>query len=94
MATMQDPKDNRIKILKALAHPVRLGLIETLSCRRLRAGELAELFPADRTTISKHIAILREAGVLETVKEGREIYYRLLMPCLNDFLDCLGKMAV
>ncbi len=62
MAAMQDPKDNRIKILKALAHPVRLGLIETLSCRRLRAGELAELFPADRTTISKHIAILREAG--------------------------------
>lgn len=90
---MRPLKDSRIKILKALAHPVRLGLVETLACKRLRVGELADLFPVDRTTISKHIAILREAGVLETVREGREIYYRLLMPCLNDFLNCLGRMA-
>ncbi|HPA58779.1 MAG TPA: metalloregulator ArsR/SmtB family transcription factor [Synergistales bacterium] len=86
-------KDPRVGILKAMAHPVRLGLVETLASRRLRVGELAGLFPVDRTTISKHIAILREAGILETVREGREIYYRLAMPCLSDLLGCLGRMA-
>lgn len=79
-------------MLKALAHPVRLGLVEALASRRSRAGDLAGLFPVDRTTISKHIAILREAGIIEDEREGRNIYYRLRSSCLNDLLKCLSQM--
>lgn len=90
---MRPPGEPRVEMLKALAHPVRLRLVETVATRRLRVGELAALFPVDRTTISKHIAVLREAGIIDNEREGREIYYRLRMPCLNDFLRCLGQMS-
>jgi DNA-binding transcriptional ArsR family regulator len=79
--------------LKALAHPVRLGLVETLSDKRLCVNDLAGLFPVDRTTISKHLSVLKEAGVLEDQREGREIYYHLRVPCLEEFIACLGRMS-
>jgi len=85
--------DRRTEVLKALAHPVRLGLVETLADRRLCVNELAELFPVDRTTISKHLALLKEAGVLEDERMGREVYYTLRIPCLQEFLGCLGRMS-
>jgi len=85
--------DRRTEILKALAHPVRLGLVETLSDRRLCVNDLADLFPVDRTTISKHLSVLKEAGVLEDQREGREIYYHLRVPCLEEFISCLGRMT-
>lgn len=90
---MRPQREARVEMLKALAHPVRLCLVETLASGRLRAGELASLFPVDRTTISKHIAVLREAGIIQDEREGREIYYRLRIPCLSDFLRCLGQMS-
>lgn len=85
--------DRRTEILKALAHPVRLGLVETLSDKRLCVNDLADLFPVDRTTISKHLAVLKDAGVLEDQREGREIYYHLRVPCLEEFISCLGRMS-
>lgn len=90
---MRPPAEPRVVMLKALSHPVRLGLVETLASKRLKVGELSDLFPVDRTTISKHIAILREAGIIEDEREGREIYYRLRTSCLNDLLGCLRKVA-
>ncbi len=90
---MKPERDRRTEILKALAHPVRLGLVETLSDRRLCVNDLAGLFPVDRTTISKHLALLKEAGVLEDERVGREVYYRLRVPCLQEFISCLGRMS-
>ncbi len=90
---MKPEHDRRTEILKALAHPVRLGLVETLSDKRLCVNDLAELFPVDRTTISKHLAVLKDAGVLEDQRDGREIYYHLRVPCLEEFISCLGRMC-
>jgi ArsR family transcriptional regulator len=85
--------DRRTDVLKALAHPVRLGIVETLFDKRLCVNDLACLFPVDRTTISKHLALLKEAGVLGDQREGREIYYHLRVPCLEEFISCLGRMS-
>lgn len=90
---MRLQNDRRTEILKALAHPVRLGLVETLSNKTLCVNDLAGRFPVDRTTISKHLAVLKEAGVLENRREGREIYYHLRVPCLEEFISCLGRMS-
>jgi len=87
-------RDRRTEMLKALAHPVRLGLVETLSDRRLCVNDLSDLFPVDRTTISKHLALLKEAGVLEDERVGREVFYRLRLPCLEEFIGCLGRMSL
>ena len=90
---MRPVSDRRTEILKALAHPVRLSLVETLSDRRLCVNDLAGRFPVDRTTISKHLAVLKDVGVLEDQREGREIYYHLRVPCLEEFIACLGRMS-
>ena len=92
-AFVKPERDRRTEMLKALAHPVRLGLVETLSDRRLCVNDLANLFPVDRTTISKHLALLKDAGVLEDERIGREVFYRLRVPCLQEFIGCLGRMS-
>ncbi|WP_242601095.1 ArsR/SmtB family transcription factor [Thermanaerovibrio acidaminovorans] len=85
--------DSRVEMLKALAHPVRLRIVEVLGKGRLCVCQLAGMFPLDRTTVSKHLSVLKEAGVLEDCREGREIYYRLKIPCIGDFIACLDRMA-
>jgi len=86
----------KAEVLKALGHPTRLALVECLG----RQGEqcvcvLAELVAcADRTTISKHLAILRAAGIVSDRKEGLKVFYRLSRPCVNRILTCIEQMVL
>jgi ArsR family transcriptional regulator, repressor of sdpIR and other operons len=50
----------------------------------MTAGELAEHFEVSKPTMSAHFAVLREAGLVEPVKEGRVITYHLMMSVLED----------
>ncbi|MBD5417155.1 MAG: helix-turn-helix transcriptional regulator [Desulfovibrio sp.] len=50
--------------------------------------ELKDLVGDDMSTISRHLAVLREAGVVTSEKRGTSIYYRLRLGCLNQFLQC------
>lgn len=86
---MEDLVKRKAAVLKAISHPVRLSIVEELSKGERCACELASFFPVDRTTVSKHLALLRHVGIVEDRKEGLKVYYRLRMPCLVDFLRCL-----
>lgn len=91
---MKDLVERKAAILKAISHPVRLSIVEELSKGERCACELASLFPVDRTTVSKHLALLRRLGIVEDRKDGLKIYYRLRMSCLVDLLRCLdGVLA-
>jgi ArsR family transcriptional regulator len=79
----------KVDIFKALAHPVRLEIAERLLEGEHCVCEIAEWFPFDRTTISKHLSVLRNAGVIADRKEGLNVYYALRMCCLKDLLSCL-----
>jgi ArsR family transcriptional regulator len=79
-------------IFKALGHPVRLSIVETLEKREMCACEIAELFHFDRTTISKHLAILRDLHIIEDRKDGLHIYYSLKMRCLASMLQCVERV--
>ena len=79
----------KVDIFKALAHPVRLEITERLLEGEYCVCEIAEWFPFDRTTISKHLSILRNAGVIADRKEGLNVYYSLRMCCLENLLSCL-----
>ncbi len=81
----------KVEVFKALAHPVRLEIVEKLMEGERCVCEIAEWFSFDRTTISKHLSILRNAGVIADRKEGLNVYYSLQMCCLKNLLSCLEE---
>ncbi|MCX7828766.1 MAG: metalloregulator ArsR/SmtB family transcription factor [Thermanaerothrix sp.] len=85
--------DPRVAVLKAMAHPVRLRIIEALGEKEMCACKISDLFPFDRTTISKHLSLMREAGILYCRKEGLNVYYGLRMTCLLSLLACVGRLS-
>jgi DNA-binding transcriptional ArsR family regulator len=76
-------------VAKALAHPTRLLMIDALGQRQMCVCELTELVGADQSTISKHLAVLRRAGIVEDRKEGVMTFYRLKVHCLEGFWKCI-----
>lgn len=89
MRGFTDMQKSKAAILKGIAHPVRMRIVEALSARDLYAGEIAELFHFDRTTISKHLALMKDLGILESSREGTSIRYSLKMVCLAQLLSCI-----
>ncbi|GJQ25988.1 MAG: hypothetical protein HBSAPP02_10200 [Phycisphaerae bacterium] len=79
----------RARIAKALAHPSRLMILEALEGREICVCDLTELVGADQSTVSKHLAILKQAGLVEDRKEGVMAYYRVKVCCLSGFWKCL-----
>lgn len=79
----------RANVVKALAHPVRLMLVEELCDGARWVCELVETVQAERTSISKHLAILKQAGILQDRQEGLKVFYSLACPCVNNFLVCV-----
>jgi ArsR family transcriptional regulator len=83
----------RVAVLKALAHPTRLLLTERLMEGELCVGELRELVGDDVSTVSKHLLILRQAGVVACRKQGLNVYYSLACDCFSDFLECIDRVC-
>lgn len=76
------------KMFKALGHPSRLLMLDALRSGAKCVCDLHALVGNDMSTVSKHLAVLREAGLVETEKCGTNIYYRLSLCCLDSFLKC------
>ena len=82
----------RAAIAKALAHPTRLLVLDALRQKDMCVCELTELVGADQSTVSKHLAILKNAGLAEARKEGVMTYYSLTCPCLDGFFECIESV--
>jgi ArsR family transcriptional regulator len=80
------------RLLKALANETRLKIIDTLAKGECHVGELVGLMGCDQSTVSKHLAILRGAGVVDDDRRGNTVFYRLLTPCVLDFFSCASKV--
>jgi len=79
----------RAKIIKAMAHPSRLFIVEELSKKERCVCELTEMVGADMSTVSKHLAVLKDVGIVRDEKRGAQVYYRLQMPCVMNFFKCV-----
>ncbi|MEP0846646.1 MAG: winged helix-turn-helix transcriptional regulator [Phycisphaerae bacterium] len=79
----------RARIAKALAHPSRLMILEALENREMCVCDLTELVGADQSTVSKHLAVLKQAGLVADRKEGVMVYYKLKVCCLKGFWECI-----
>lgn len=67
----------RRDIFQAIADPTRRSILVLLASQTITAGAIAEHFDAARSTVSKHIQILTECGLVEASQQGREIYYQI-----------------
>lgn len=76
------------EILKALAHPVRVLIVEALTEGDRCVGELNELADIDQSGISRHLAILKTVGILTDRREGMRVFYHLESPCLLRAFEC------
>lgn len=76
-------------VLKALAHPTRLFILDKLNEREYCVSELQELIGVDMSTISRHLAVLRQVDIIDSRKENNQVFYRLLCPCVLDFYTCI-----
>lgn len=85
--------ERRVSILKALAHSSRLYIVMRLADREASVGELTSGIGADISTVSKHLAVLRDAGLVADRREGQVVLYSLTCPCILDFIHCVDAVA-
>ena len=86
-------KDERLEymttVLKALAHPTRLLIVEELAESEQCVQELQSKIDANMSTVSKHLKILKDAGIVDSRKELNQVYYRLIYPCVHNIFNCI-----
>ncbi len=81
------------QVLKALAHPSRLLMVEALSKGERCVCELTALVGAQMATVSRHLSQLKHAGIVEDDKRGAQVFYRLRTPCVMNFFACIGDVS-
>ncbi|MEW6052098.1 MAG: metalloregulator ArsR/SmtB family transcription factor [Candidatus Zixiibacteriota bacterium] len=82
----------KARIIKAMAHPTRLFIVDELSRKERCVCELTEMIGADTSTVSKHLSILRAAGIVQDEKRGLQVFYSLKVPCILNFFGCVSQV--
>lgn len=82
----------RAGILKALAHPSRLIIVDELAHGPRCVAELRDLVDCDMSTVSRHLSVLKNAGLLTDQKQGLQVFYHLKTPCVLDFFQCVESV--
>ncbi len=82
----------KARIIKALAHPSRLMIVDFLANGPRCVCEIRDIVGSDQSTVSKHLAVLKNAGILRDEKRGLQVYYKLQCPCVLKFIDCVDEV--
>ncbi|GAB4240342.1 MAG: metalloregulator ArsR/SmtB family transcription factor [Candidatus Methylacidiphilales bacterium] len=80
------------RIFRALGHPARVRIVRELAAVEEKC--VCELVAECRlawSTVSRHLSVLREAGVIADEKRGLQVFYRLTLPCAARFIDCIER---
>jgi ArsR family transcriptional regulator len=89
----KDDYTAQAEIIKAMAHPTRLLILNSLKKREICVCELRKLVGDDLSTVSKHLSILKNAGLVTARREGNWLHYRLLCPCVLEFSACIAGLG-
>jgi len=82
----------RARVISSLAHPSRLLIVEALEQGEKTVTELTSIVGSDISTVSRHLGVLRNAGIIDSRKDANKVFYRLLTPCLTSFLKCVEQV--
>jgi len=81
--------EQRTAVFKALGHSARLKMVDVLEEGERCVCDLVELVGLQWSTVSRHLSILKEAGVVSDEKRGKQVFYRLELACVSSFNRCL-----
>lgn len=81
--------DAHARIMQALSHPTRLFIVEELSRRECHVTELTKMIGNQMATVSRHLGVLKNAGLIQDEKRGPQVFYRVSSNCVMKFFDCL-----
>ena len=82
----------RADVFKALGHPTRLAIVDMLAGGERCVCEINEQIDADMSTVSRHLSVLRNVGILSSDKRGNQVFYRLECPCITSFYGCVESV--
>jgi DNA-binding transcriptional ArsR family regulator len=85
--------EHTARVLKVLAHPHRLRIIDLIARRELPVGEVAELVGIAPNACSQHLNIMKAYGVVSSRRKGKEIFYRVEDPNALSVLACIRKYS-
>jgi DNA-binding transcriptional ArsR family regulator len=89
-----DQLEKAANMLKAIAHPVRIAILNQLeNGKKLTVTEIHELLNIEQSTTSHHLGILKDKGVLASKRDGKNSYYFLKHENLSDILSCISQCA-
>ena len=84
--------EKQAEIAKAVAHPLRIAIIDFLRNGAKCVCDIAEHVESERSNISRHLGLMVGAGVLSSRKEGLKVFYSLRTPCVVEFLGCATRV--
>lgn len=81
------------RVFQALGHPLRLAIVELLRDGEVCVCDIAERVGSERSNVSRHLAVMLQAGVLSSRKQGLQVFYSLRIPCITEFLCCATRVV-
>jgi ArsR family transcriptional regulator len=87
-----DTLQKRARVLKAMGHPSRLLMLEAVATGQKCVGELQSIVGSDLSTVSRHLGVLKNAGILSDRKQGAQVLYSLRVPCVLNFFNCVDAV--
>jgi len=82
----------KAQIIQGAAHPIRLAIIEYLGQEERCVADIVEHVGAQRSNVSRHLALMLNSGIVVSRKEGLNALYSLTTPCILQFLDCVNNV--
>jgi len=84
--------EKQAEIAKAIAHPLRIAVVNFLKDGEQCVCDIAEHIGSERSNVSRHLSVMANAGLLEYRKEGLKVIYRLKTPCILEFFSCVSRV--
>jgi len=84
--------ERQAEIAKAIAHPLRIAVVNFLKDGEQCVCDIAEHVGSERSNVSRHLSVMLNAGLLEYRKEGLKVIYKLKTPCILDFFSCVSHV--
>jgi len=84
---------SKARIMKALAHPTRLFIVGELAKGERCVCELTKQIGDDVSTVSKHLSVLKNGGIVVDEKRGQQVFYSLKFRCVLKFFDCIDSLS-
>ncbi len=84
--------ERQAEIAKAVAHPLRMAVIDFLKDGEKCVCDIAKHIGSERSNVSRHLAVMVRAGVLGCRKDGLKVFYSLKTPCVAEFLSCVVRV--